>query len=168
MFKYIVILLTLASCYTSQKAIKQANKAIKKHPADVLPLFRANFPCDVVSVDTAIYLTDTVISFVCPDDYLPRVDTVMDTVTHVIYKAGKTTVVTKKIQLPAKVITKFVRDSSITKELAVKLNDCATDNIIAQKELKVAKNGLKTRNYIIFSLLLLLIISILTHFIRKK
>lgn len=168
MIKYIFLLLTLASCYTSQKAIKQANKAIQKHPADVLPLFRANFPCDVVGVDTTVYMTDTLISFVCPEDYLPRVDTVMDTVTHVIYKAGKTTVVTKKIQLPAKVITKFVRDSAITKELAVKLNDCTTNNVIAQKELEGAKNGIKTRNYIIFSLILLLIICILTHFIRKK
>lgn len=168
MFKYIVFLFLLAGCYTSQKAIKQANKAIKEHPADVLPLFRANFPCDVLHVDTSIIYTDTVINFECPEQVLPQIDTVLDTVTRVIFKAGKTTVVTKKIQLPAKIITKSVLDSSLTRELQLKLLVCETNYAVDLKELEKAKKGNKTRNYWIFSLILLLIISVLTHFIRKK
>lgn len=172
MLKYLIIAFALVGCYTSQKAIKQANKAMKEHPADVLPLFRANFPCNVTGVDTAIFYTDTLISFNCPNDYVSGVDTIVntefDTVTHVIYKAGKTITISKVVQLPSKVITKYVRDSSLTKELALKLNDCNANNAIVQKELETAKNALKTRNIAILILLLLLIIAILTHFIRKK
>lgn len=174
MIKHIYIVFLLVGCYSSQKAIKQANKALKKYPIDVLPLFRANFPCDVTSIDTAIYYTDTVISFNCPNDYFTVTDTVIvnDTINHVIYKEVKKTIqgktITQIVRLPSKVLTKYVKDSSLTKELALKLNDCNANGTIAQKELEKAQNGLKKRNYVIFSLLLLLIIAILTHFIRKK
>lgn len=167
MFKYLAIIILLSGCYSSQKAIKQANKAMKKHPINVLPLFRANFPCDVLRVDTAIYYTDTLISFECPENSYNTTDTVRDTVLHVITRP-KTVVVTKTVQVPAKVITKTIMDSSLTRELQLKLLVCQTNYAVDAKELEQVKKKLKTRNYWVFSLILLLIISILTHFIRKK
>lgn len=159
------ILIFLAGCYTPEKAIKQSNKAIDKHPEQVLPLFRAKFPCDVIKVDTSIIYTDTIINFDCPNE--PQYIVNDDTVYRVIYKP-KVVTVYKKVTLPSKVITKYIKDSSLVRELQLKLLVCETNYAVDSKELQKVNLGIKKRNYWIFSLILLLVISVLTNFIRRR
>lgn len=51
--KYLLLITILFSgCYTANKAKQQATKAMDKHPATVLPLFRDKFPCIATAVTT--------------------------------------------------------------------------------------------------------------------
>lgn len=50
--RLLIASLLFAGCYTPQKAINQAGKAMAKYPEEILPLFRGQFPCITTSIET--------------------------------------------------------------------------------------------------------------------
>jgi hypothetical protein len=64
---FLIWLASMTSCYTPQKANRQALRAITAHPATVLPTFRSLYPCVTTRQDTFITSYDTIINIDCPD-----------------------------------------------------------------------------------------------------
>jgi hypothetical protein len=133
-WKIIIALLLAAwlinsSCYTNKKATKQVSKAIENKPLIAAKLLRDAFPCITVKTDTTVLYKDSVIVVDCPT---PSTDyfTITDTLNHIdtIYK----TVITKvpiTVQVPSKVVTKYIEDSAKVK-LITGENQFLHDNIV--------------------------------------
>lgn len=51
-FLNLTVFMVLAGCYTPEKALQQADKAMNKYPDKVLPLFRGQFPCITTAIET--------------------------------------------------------------------------------------------------------------------
>ena len=104
----------MSSCYTSNKAEKDINKAYENYPETVAAFARDKFPCKETGIDTIVKTEYDFIEVRCPDQ--PEPTQVIDTLyltkpsrpkTYILYKD-------KFVGIPTttKVITKIVRDSS--------------------------------------------------------
>jgi len=151
--RYLFLLLLFASCYTPNKAIKDAEKSIKKHPASVLPIFRNSFPCIVTSADTIYQVHDTIIEIPCPTEVIH--ETKVDTIKGIIVQT-KIVKVPVRVQLPGKIITKYIEDSSKLKSLSIVINDL-------NKDCDRLEGKIKRRNKIIWWLIIMLGFSILLN-----
>ena len=113
-----VILLLLAitvvlfsSCYNSQKATDQVNKADSKYPDIVAKLARDKYPCtQLLKTDTAVIFKDTTVFLDCPDSIPKQYETVrFDTVNNVVTRIVKVPVT---IHTAGQVITRWWEDSA--------------------------------------------------------
>lgn len=148
-----------ASCYTPNKAIKDARKALDKHPAYVLPIFRNQFPCIVTASDTIYQVHDTIIEIPCPTE------TKVDTIKGVIVQT-KIVKVPIRVQLPGRIITKYIEDSSNLKELALQLNQYKQVLLDKDKRIDKLENKIERRNKLIWWLIAAFLISLALNLIR--
>ena len=123
----IMLIVWLASCYTPQKAVQQSQRAISKHPAAVLPIFRGAFPCITTHTDTFLTTVDTIINIDCPDTSAVQYFTLHDTITGIKY-IDRVKSVPVKVQLPGRIITKYIEDSSKLKEAAIRESNLTAEN----------------------------------------
>lgn len=163
--RYIFILMLFASCYTPNKAIKDARKALDKHPAHVLPIFRNAFPCIVTDADTIYQVHDTIIEIPCPTEVVH--ESKIDTIKGIIVQT-KIVKVPVRVQLPGRVITKYIEDSSKLKELGLQINEHKQMLIEKDKRIEKLENKVERRNKIIWWLLILLIFSILLNVAKYR
>lgn len=154
--KYLFILMLFASCYTPNKAIKDAQKSIRKHPLSVLPIFRNQFPCIVTDADTIYQVHDTIIEVPCPTEIVH--ETKIDTIKGVIVQT-KIVKIPVRVQLPGRIITKYIEDSSKLKELSIQIND-------KNKRIEKLEGKIERRNKAIWWLVILLLISLGINIIR--
>lgn len=157
--RYLFILMLFASCYTPNKAIKDARKALDKHPAYVLPIFRNQFPCIVTASDTIYQVHDTIIEIPCPTE------TKVDTIKGVIVQT-KIVKVPIRVQLPGRIITKYIEDSSNLKELALQLNQYKQVLLDKDKRIDKLENKIERRNKLIWWLIAAFLISLALNLIR--
>ena len=89
----IVVTIMMSSCYSSNKADKQINKAYENYPETVAAFARDKFPCKETGVDTVISTEYDFIEIKCPDS--SEQSQVIDTIyltkptkpkTYIIYK----------------------------------------------------------------------------------
>lgn len=110
----IALLIMMSSCYTSNKANKDINKAYENYPEAVAAFARDKFPCKETDVDSTVKVEYDFIEIKCPQQ--PEPVEVIDTLyltkpskpkTYIVYKD-------KFVAIPSttKTITKIVRDSS--------------------------------------------------------
>lgn len=154
--KYLFLLMLFASCYTPNKAIKDAQKSIRKHPLSVLPIFRNQFPCIVTDADTIYQVHDTIIEVPCPTEIVH--ETKIDTIKGVIVQT-KIVKIPVRVQLPGRIITKYIEDSSKLKELSIQIND-------KNKRIEKLEGKIERRNKAIWWLVILLLISLGINIIR--
>ena len=157
--RYLIFLLLLASCYTPNKAIKDAEKSIRKHPASVLPIFRGAFPCIVTASDTIYQVHDTIIEIPCPEGSIFH-HYKTDTIKGIIVQT-KVVKIPVRVQLPGKVITKYIEDSSKIKSLSIVINDL-------NKDCDRLDGKVKRRNKIIWWLIIMLGFSILLNVAKYR
>jgi len=143
----IAIITTINSCYTSNKAEKELNKANEKYPEKVAAFAREKFPCKETGVDSIVKTEYDFIEIKCPDQAEPVevIDTIYLTKqskpkTYILYKD-------KFVAIPSttKIITKVVRDSSC--EILLKKS-------VEGQQILVGKNE-KQSNWIKWLLILL-------------
>lgn len=163
--RYLFILMLFASCYTPNKAIKDARKALDKHPAHVLPIFRNAFPCIVTASDTIYQVHDTIIEIPCPTDVIH--ETKVDTIKGIIVQT-KIVKVPVRVQLPGRIITKYIEDSSKLKELGLQINEYKQALLEKDKRIEKLENKIARRNKIIWLFLILLIFSILLNVAKYR
>ena len=154
-----------ASCYTPNKAIKDARKALDKHPAHVLPIFRNAFPCIVTDADTIYQVHDTIIEIPCPTEVVH--ETKVDTIKGIIVQT-KIVKVPVRVQLPGRIITKYIEDSSKLKELGLQIYRYEQDILAKDKRIEKLENKIERRNKIIWWFLILLIFSILLNVAKYR
>lgn len=127
-----ILLLNLSilftSCYTSDKAQKQVNKADSKYPEIVAKLARDKYPCtDLLKNDTAIVFKDSLV-FVdidCPDVIKSGTVIKTDTVNNVITKTIRVPV---NVPVQTKYINRWYEDSAKLKLASVAINKAITAN----------------------------------------
>jgi hypothetical protein len=104
----------MTSCYTTNKANKDINKAYENYPETVAAFARDKFPCKETDVDSTVKIEYDFIEIKCPEQAEPVevIDTLYLTKpsrpkTYIVYK-------NKFVAIPSttKTITKIVRDSS--------------------------------------------------------
>jgi len=161
--RYIFLLMLFASCYTPNKAIKDARKALDKHPAHVLPIFRNAFPCIVTASDTIYQVHDTIIEIPCPTEVIH--ESKIDTIKGVIVKT-KIVKVPVRVQLPGRIITKYIEDSSKLKELGLQLYRYEQDILEKDKRIEKLENKVERRNKLIWWLIIAFLISLALNLIR--
>jgi hypothetical protein len=113
MKKLLMILTVLiSSCYTSNKANKDLNKAYENYPETVATFARDKFPCKETTIDSIIKTEYDFIEIKCPDTSSQVIDTLYLTKpikpkSYIIYKD-------KFVAIPSttKIITKYIKDSS--------------------------------------------------------
>jgi hypothetical protein len=104
----------MSSCYTSNKANKDINKAYENYPEAVAAFARNKFPCKETGTDSIIKTEYDFIELKCPDQ--KEQSQVIDTIyltkpsrpkTYIMYKD-------KFVAIPSttKIINKVIRDSS--------------------------------------------------------
>ena len=157
--RYIFLLMLFASCYTPNKAIKDARKALDKHPGWVLPIFRNQFPCIVKDADTIYQVHDTIIEIPCPNEVK------IDTIKGVIVQT-KIVKVPVRVQLPGRIITKYIEDSSKLKELGLQINEYKQALIDKDKRIEKLENKIERRNKLIWWLIAAFLISLALNLIR--
>lgn len=110
----IVVTIMMSSCYTSNKANKDINKAYENYPETVASFAHDKFPCKESSIDSIVKTEYQYIEIKCPDqtEHSQVIDTLYLTKpsmpkTYIMYKD-------KFVAIPSttKIITKVVRDSS--------------------------------------------------------
>lgn len=148
-----------ASCYTPNKAIKDARKALDKHPAHVLPIFRNAFPCIVTASDTIYQVHDTIIEIPCPTE--TKVDAIKGVIVQTKYIK-----VPVRVQLPGRIITKYIEDSSKLKELGLQLNQYKQVLLDKDKRIEKLENKIERRNKLIWWLIAAFLISLALNLIR--
>jgi hypothetical protein len=163
--RYLFLLMLFASCYTPNKAIKDARKALDKHPAHVLPIFRNAFPCIVTDADTIYQVHDTIIEIPCPTEVVH--ETKVDTIKGIIVQT-KIVKVPVRVQLPGRIITKYIEDSSKLKELGLQIYRYEQDILAKDKRIEKLENKIERRNKIIWWFLILLIFSILLNVAKYR
>jgi PBP1b-binding outer membrane lipoprotein LpoB len=152
----LLALVLLGSCYTSNKANKQLNKANDKYPTEVAKFTRQHFPC--ITTDS-IQSTDTLykyLSVICPPD-TSQTDTIyLDKIRAVVTPITRTRV----IAIPSKTITitKSVEDSA-----QVKIITADRDRI--SQALETYRTRMEKKSEWIKWLLIALIVSLLGNFI---
>lgn len=112
-----LLIMLFSSCYTSQKATQQVNKANDKFPEIVAKMARDKYPCtDLLKPDTSVIYQDSLVYIDCPDsitngkDYTDgKVIIKYDTINNVITRTVKVPVT---VQSQTKYITKWFEDSS--------------------------------------------------------
>jgi hypothetical protein len=161
--RYLIILILFASCYTPNKAIKDARKALDKHPAWVLSIFRNQFPCIVTGADTIYQVHDTIIEIPCPTEVVH--ESKIDTIKGIIVQT-KIVKVPVRVQLPGRVITKYIEDSSKLKELALQLYRYEQDILAKDKRIEKLENKIERRNKLIWWLIAAFLISLALNLIR--
>ena len=106
--------IALSSCYTSNKAERDLNKANEFYPEKVAEFARLKFPCKETSIDSITKTEYDFIEIKCPDQPEPK--TTIDTLYINKPTKPKTYIITKDkfVALPStiKVITKLIKDSS--------------------------------------------------------
>jgi hypothetical protein len=157
--RYIFLLMLFASCYTPNKAIKDARKALDNHPAHVLPIFRNAFPCIVTDADTIYQVHDTIIEIPCPTE------TKVDTIKGIIVQT-KIVKVPVRVQLPGRIITKYIEDSSKLKELGLQIYRYEQDILEKDKRIEKLENKIERRNKLIWWLIIAFLISLGLNLIR--
>jgi len=113
MKKLLMILTVLiSSCYTSNKANKDLNKAYENYPEAVATFARDKFPCKETGIDSIIRTEYDFIEIKCPDSSSQVIDTLYLTKpikpkSYIIYKD-------KFVAIPSttKIITKYIKDST--------------------------------------------------------
>lgn len=153
-------MISLASCYTQNKALKAVKKANFKHPEVVAEFTRQNYPCIDGRIDTLVKY-DTSYEFIEIDcgDAGPQVD------TPIIMIQTKFRYITKKVAIPSKTvyITKKVEDSAKISILTAQIANLKADND------KLSQTAAKRKIWL-YSFLKALIVSILLNifFIYRK
>lgn len=138
---FIAVVVILASCYTSDKATKQVNKADSKFPEVVAKLARDKYPCtELLKNDTAIIFKDTTIWIDCPDTIKGNDFEVIrfDTINKVITKTIRVPVT---LPVRTEIVTRWYEDSAKLKIAAIaniKLNK-AIENLTADNKVLQAK-----------------------------
>ena len=110
----IVLTIMMSSCYTSNKANKDINKAYENYTEAVAAFARDKFPCKETGLDSIVKTEYDFIEIKCPDQ--KEQSQVIDTIyltkpsrpkTYIMYKD-------KFVAIPSttKIITKVIRDSS--------------------------------------------------------
>ena len=162
MFRYLIIIFFLSSCYTNQKATNDINKAIDKKPKIAAELFRKAFPCTNTDTIVKVNTAWDYVEFECPDKpIVTKTDTILlrKNVFQKQYIPGKTVVVAGKTEV--KTITIKVKDSA-----EIYLLNTALKNSQSNEQKLIYK--LENRNKLIWWLLIPLLISIFLHFIKNK
>jgi hypothetical protein len=137
----------MSSCYTSNKANKDINKAYENYPETVASFARDKFPCKETNVDSTVKVEYDFIEIKCPDQ--AEQPQVIDTIyltkpsrpkTYIMYRD-------KFVAIPSttKIITKTVRDSSC---------DILLKKSVEGQQILVGKNE-KQANWIKWLLILL-------------
>ena len=110
----IVLTIMMSSCYTSNKANKDINKAYENYPETVAAFARDKFPCKETGIDSIVKTEYDFIEIKCPDQ--AEQSQVIDTIYLTKLSKPKTYIVYKDkfVAIPSttKIITKVVRDSS--------------------------------------------------------
>ena len=110
----IVLTIMMSSCYTSNKANKDINKAYENYPETVAAFARDKFPCKETGIDSIVKTEYDFIEIKCPDQ--AEQSQVIDTIYLTKQTKPKTYIVYKDkfVAIPSttKIITKVVRDSS--------------------------------------------------------
>ena len=113
MKKLLMILTVLiSSCYSSNKANKDLNKAYENYPKAVATFARDKFPCKETTIDSVVKTEYDFIEIKCPESSEQVIDTLYLTKptkpkSYIIYKD-------KFVAIPSttKIITKYIKDSS--------------------------------------------------------
>jgi len=130
----IAVTIMMSSCYTSNKANKDINKAYENYPETVAAFTRDKFPCKETDVDSVVKTEYDFIEIKCPDQAEPVqvIDTLYLTKparpkTYIVYK-------NKFVAIPTttKIITKIVRDSSC--EILLKKSVETQQNYVRKNE----------------------------------
>jgi len=150
-YSLLVAVILLGSCYTSNKAVKQVNKALGSYPEIVAKIALDSFPCNVIKIDTIITHFDTTIEVIYPHFDTSVIDTVY---------------LTKKIKLPIKTITKTVESTAKLTILNASLDSIlkVTTNIQKSNEELISK--ISRKNKMIYWLIAFLIACTLPYFIK--
>ena len=116
-YSIIVAAFLLGGCYTSNKAVKQVNKALGSYPEIVAKIALDSFPCNVIKVDTIITHFDTTIEVIYPhfDTTLLLKDSIYVTKKVYVKLPYKTVYITKSIESTAKLTILNARFDSLTK-----------------------------------------------------
>ena len=135
-YRILVAAFLLGGCYTSNKAVKQVNKALGSYPEIVARIALDSFPCNVIKVDTIITHFDTTIEVIYPhfDTSLSQIDTIYG--TKKVY-----------VKLPYKTITKSVESTAKLTILNASLDSLlkVTTNIKKSNEDLTSKVGRKNK-----------------------
>jgi hypothetical protein len=130
----IAVTIMMSSCYSSNKANKDINKAYENYPETVAAFARDKFPCKETNIDSIVKTEYDFIELKCPDQKEPFqvIDTLYLTKpskpkTYIIYKD-------KFVAIPSitKTITKIVRDSSC--EILLKKSVEGQQNYVRKNE----------------------------------
>lgn len=161
--RYLFLLMLFASCYTPNKAIKDARKALDKHPAHVLPIFRNAFPCIITASDTIYQVHDTIIEIPCPTEVVH--ESKIDTIKGIIVQTNIVKVPVR-VQLPGRVITKYIEDSSKLKELGLQIYRYEQDILAKDKRIEKLENKIERRNKLIWWLIIAFLVILALNLIR--
>jgi hypothetical protein len=103
-YSLLVAAFLLGGCYTSNKAVKQVNKALGSYPEIVAKIALDSFPCNVIKVDTIITHFDTTIEVIYPhfDTSMSQIDTIYGTKKVYVKLPYKTVYITKSVESTAK------------------------------------------------------------------
>lgn len=157
--KYLLPIFFLVSCYTSDKAEKQVNRAYIEHQEMLRSKVRWWFPCVPVEVkrDSTKY-----VAFLSHIDTLLEVkrDTIIDTI-----KLDKICP-ERKILIKYKDLLKYVPPIHDTIKIKDSSNDAILGDLKAENS-KLRDSIAKGQKWII-SLLIAFCMSIILHFIRKR
>ena len=130
----IAVTIMMSSCYTSNKANKEINKAYENYPETVAAFARDKFPCKETNIDSTVKTEYDFIEIKCPDQAEPVqvIDTLYLTKpsmpkTYIMYKD-------KFVAIPSttKIITKIVKDSSC--EILLKKSVESQQNYVRKNE----------------------------------
>lgn len=163
--RYLLLIVLFASCYTSKNALRDVNKAQRKHPEVVARFCSDTFPCVTSRIDTLKEIELEYITLKCPDwDDMPM-DTQWLTFskTQIIEGAGVI-----QVQKTTNTITKTIRDSAeiVACELQAialnkKCNQLTQDN-------QVLKNRVTSKNQWLMWLVIALLCSIIVNILLIK
>lgn len=157
--KYLLPIFFLISCYTSEKAERQIDRAYIKHQDMLMAKTRWWWPCIPVEIksDSAKY-----IAFIHQIDTLLEVkrDTIIDTI-----KLDKICP-ERKILIKYKDLLKYVPSIHDTIKIKDSSNDAILGDLKAENS-KLRDSIAKGQKWII-SLLIAFCVSIILHFIRKR
>lgn len=160
--RYLLLIVLFASCYTSKNALRDVNKAQRKHPEVVARFCSDTFPCVTSRIDT---LTETEIEYItlkCPDDkYI--LDTIWLTNTKII--KGSAVIVNKH---KTNTIIKTIRDSA--EIIACKLEAIALNKKCNQltQDNQILKNKVTAKNRWLMWLIIALLCSIIVNILLIK
>lgn len=158
MIRYLLLIIFLSSCLSSQKADRQLSRIEKEHPVKIAKFARQKYPCIIKKVDTTITYVDTTIVIDC-DTVINVVDTIVDTITkeRIIIKERKVKV---PVRVEAPSIIKYIEDSSSIR-ICIEENKKLQAIIDKQKKTKEQFN-------IWFVISIFLVTALLMSLLRRK